>query len=165
MLIKPIPLGIENWISYNPMTGDFTWKRSPAPRCPIGSTAGCIDISKGYYNIKFSGNKYRAHRIAWYLCYSIDPKDCIDHKNGIRHDNRLRNLRLASKSQNACNRSITKGASGIKGVSWHKVTQKWRVRIRINNTVSFDGYYDSLEQAEKIAIAKRLEFHGEFANS
>lgn len=163
-MAKPIPPAIRDWINYNPETGEFIWRRSPANNVPQGSVAGFLSAD-GYYNIRFNKSIYKAHRIAWYLIYNTDPVVEIDHKNEIKNDNRLVNLRLATSSENQYNRSIrSNNTSGIKGVSWHERAGKWQVQIRKDSKVVFTGHYHSLEQAEKIAIAKRLEFHGEFAN-
>lgn len=55
----------------------------------------------------------------------------IDHVNGNGSDNRRKNLRYVTNRQNAQNRHINK-SSQYPGVSWHKQSQKWRMRIRIN---------------------------------
>lgn len=72
------------------------WRRWNAQRA--GQSAGFVDRS-GYIRIGLDGNKYAAHRVIWVLCKGNDPSDTLDHINGVKHDNRLSNLRVATSSQ------------------------------------------------------------------
>lgn len=89
----------------------------------------------------------------------------IDHKNSVRTDNRITNLREASKSANSCNTNMkSDNTSGVKGVFWQKNRKKWLVQIQVNRELKYLGYFTSKEEAEAAARAAREEFHGEFAN-
>jgi len=53
----------------------------------------------------------------------------VDHIDGNKKNNRIENLREATKSQNAMNQKVsTRNTSGIKGVMWHKRDKKWFVQ-------------------------------------
>lgn len=61
--------------------------------------AGYVSItvreSKGVYRTRF------VHRLVWEAFNGEIPKNLeINHKNGIKHDNRLENLELVTKSEN-----------------------------------------------------------------
>jgi hypothetical protein len=89
----------------------------------------------------------------------------VDHINMDRSDNRIENLRLATRSQNMMNMPAhADSKSGVKGVSWREDTKKWAVRVTIGGGVykSF-GCYDDLELAELVAQEAREKYHGEFA--
>jgi hypothetical protein len=61
--------------------------------------------SNGYLRIKVNDTHYRVHRIAWKMYYGEDPpknRD-IDHINRDKTDNRIANLRVATRSQNINN--------------------------------------------------------------
>ncbi len=88
----------------------------------------------------------------------------VDHVNGNGLDNRKCNLRVCSPSQNQHNKRKQKNnKSGIKGLSWHKKTGKWRADVTINyKRVSIGVFACKLEAT--IALAKAREIlHGEFA--
>lgn len=56
-----------------------------------------------------------------------------DHANRNRADNRKSNLRKATAEENARNSSLaSNNTSGIIGVQWHKISQKWQIRINYN---------------------------------
>ena len=88
----------------------------------------------------------------------------IDHKNGNIFDNRKENLRKCTNSENQMNASISKrNTSGYKGVSWDKNLNKWRVCIKIKESVVTLGYFVSKIEAAEIYNKKAHETFGEFA--
>ena len=83
------------------------------------------------------------------MTYGYIPK-YIDHRNEIRSDNWIDNLRECSKAQNGMNRGPQKNnKSGFKGVSWHKPYSKWVARIRYNDKYSNLGYFEDKVDAAK----------------
>ena len=66
--------------------------------------------SNGYLRIKINGTHYRVHRIVWKMHYGVDPLSGldIDHINRDKTDNRINNLRLATRKENIDNRTINK---------------------------------------------------------
>ena len=88
----------------------------------------------------------------------------IDHKNGIRHDNRLCNLREATRFQNQQNLGISiRNTSGFMGVSYHKVTAQWRASIRTDHGHKHLGYFDTPEAAAAAYRAAANRNRGEFS--
>ena len=64
-------------------------------------------MRNGYlgFTITFNGKKYctLAQRVVWALCYDQLPTLTIDHINGDKRDNHIRNLREVSQSGNMLN--------------------------------------------------------------
>jgi hypothetical protein len=121
--------------------------------------------SDGYRRGKIFGNLHLAHRIVWILSNSEIPKKMdIDHVSGVRGDNRLKNLRLASRSQNRANTCVSASStSGIKGVHWHKATQKWAAVIRVSGKQKHLGFFFKISEAEAAYLAAAEEYQGQFA--
>ena len=131
-----------------------------------------INQWKWYYGGGYAGrNKKRTKGIPRGLslhCFIMGkPSDGleVDHIDGNKLNNQKSNLRIATRSQNAMNVGITKrNKSGYKGVSWHKCSNKWEVRIRINGKKLHLGLFINKEDAAKAYNDAAKLHHGEFAN-
>lgn len=126
----------------------------------------CRGVGFYAYRTEFSDGKRIAvpmHRQV--LGLSRDDPRFGDHVNRVGIDNRRRNLRPATPSQNQFN-SVNKGTtSGRKGVNWSKSKKKWIVRINANRMVIDLGSSESFEEACAIRQAGEKKYHGEFACS
>ena len=92
----------------------------------------------------------------------------IDHINRNTLDNRLCNLRFATRSQNSVNvNSHYNSSSNYLGVSidkWSYKTNRFRSQIRYNNKVILLGCYLNEIEAAKAYNEAAIKYHGEFAN-
>jgi hypothetical protein len=151
---------VRNLFEYR--DGELFWKVFTSPSAPIGSKVGHL-ASDGYIQTHIKRKFYRNHRIIFLYHHGYLPQ-YIDHIDGNRSNNQIENLREATKHQNGCNTKINKNnTSGVKGVSWHKKTKKWYVRVSIHRKSISIGYYDSLEDAKIAMIEARNKHHGKYA--
>ena len=113
---------------------------------------------KGYVLLYYKKQQYLAHRIAWYLHYGVDPGDAeVEHINQKRDDNRICNLRLATRAENSWN------VKDYKGWYFYKRTGKWGAKIQLHNKQIHIGYFLTVEEAKAAYYAKAVELRGEFA--
>jgi hypothetical protein len=90
----------------------------------------------------------------------------VDHRDGNGLNNRRKNLRLSTNSQNLCNRgSQRNGTSGFKGVTRHKLAGKWMAQIKQNGRRHYLGLFDKPEDAAAAYKTAAEALHGEFARS
>ena len=145
---------------YDKDTGLITRKIDSGKRWKAGQICG-NKTHQGYVEIKIDGVICGAHRIAWMLHYQQNPPKFIDHVNRDGTDNRIVNLRAATKSQNGANRTaLSNNTYGFKGC--YRVGNKWRVQCRVNCKLHNLGYFDDIEDA-KAAYNKFAALHfGEF---
>lgn len=153
---------LKELLHYDKDSGEFTWKVSPSPHVKEGMTAGWVD-GAGYITISLFRTSYKAHNLAWLYVNGDWPKDFLDHINRVRSDNRINNLREATRAQNGWNRKFNKNnTSGFKGVSYFKPLRKWRAAIDCNYERIHLGYFDKKEEAGAAYKEAALRLHGEF---
>ena len=149
---------LKNKFDY--VDGDLIYKDGRS----AGKAAGTISTSHGYRNLHVEGKLYLAHRMIYLYCHGYLPP-VIDHIDTDKLNNRIENLRPATMEQNGYNSRMGKNnTSGIKGVSWHKVTGKWQVRLRVKGKQLWLGCYDDIKDAQAVMKRYREQLHGEFTN-
>jgi hypothetical protein len=90
----------------------------------------------------------------------------VDHANGNKLDNRLCNLRVATRTQNNANARTRKHSkSGIKGVRFHKLNKRWQARIRCAGKQLHLGYFDTPQMAAEAYSRAASSLFGEFART
>lgn len=152
---------LRELLDYDPETGVFVW-RVDKGRSKKGKAAGYID-RRGYRKITIDGAVYAAHRLAWFYVHGEWPGE-LDHINLNKVDNRIDNLREATRTQNYANRPALRiSASGVKGVSWHKKTGKWVAQISASHRKYHLGLFETKGEAAKAYEEAARRHFGEFA--
>lgn len=86
----------------------------------------------------------------------------VDHQNGNTLDNRRSNLRVATASENAMNRSKAVATSSqYRGVT--RVRNKWQAIITAGGRQTYLGMYSSEAEAAKAYDLAAVRIHGAFA--
>lgn len=154
---------LKELFKYEPETGNFIRiKRSLNNKFDIGTIAGRLN-QNGYVNIKINDKLYKVHRLAWLYTYGVWPIEFIDHINGIKHDNRLCNLREATRADNGKNRIRFKSnISGFVGVSWYPRYNKWHSCITVDKKKMSLGYHLEINDAVNAYHEAATKYFGEF---
>ena len=142
--------------------GHLWWVKPTAKRVRVGQQFGCY--SNGYRIGALKGKTYCEHRLVWLYHYGAWPKGHIDHINGVRDDNRIENLREATRQQNSFNRKSFGKTSEYKGVSWDKPGKKWRSQYTLAGKVHYLGLYETEEEAAEVYCKATEHLHKEYAN-
>jgi hypothetical protein len=90
----------------------------------------------------------------------------VDHIGGddTTNDNRKSNLRITTNSQNLMNRGLQKNnTSGVTGVSWNKLGNKWEAYIKINKKIIHLGRYAEKEDAINARKKAERKYFGEYS--
>jgi hypothetical protein len=146
--------------SYNARTGVLRWKIRPTSNVAIGTIAGCLD-RRGYRYVRLDRQLLLAHRIVWALHYGIWPRGDIDHRNLDKGDNRIANLRLASRARNMANAPRRKGLP--KGCYQLEGRQRWYSQIKIDGKIKRLGTFATAKEAAVAFKREHLVVHGEFS--
>lgn len=152
---------LKELLKYNSDTGLFYWKERRSG-IRYYNPAGHHHRASGYITINIVKAKYRAHRLVWLYVYGYMP-EFVDHINGVRHDNRLCNLREATTMQNMQNISLhSSNTTGFKGVDFVKRDSKYRARCRVNG-IRYDlGKFNTAIEASNAYNEFAKKHHGEF---
>ena len=145
-------------LQYDPNTGIVSWRGGRRGVRP-GEIAGTVG-DQGYIIVRFMGRRLRAHRLAWRLHYGEWPVDRLDHRNGLQHDNRIANLRMATAAENKQNESKPRAdnISGRRGVSpIHG--GKFRAGIRAHGKSHHLGVFATPEEAHAAYLLAKRELH------
>lgn len=89
-----------------------------------------------------------AHRVIYVLAHGDIPEGMeIDHRDGVRHNNWLSNIRLATREQNSQNKL---GATGVcKYPPSRRGMKMYYARLRVNGVVKFLGSFLTRAEAEQ----------------
>lgn len=162
---------------YDPDTGLFTWRERPPSHFKTigawkvwnkryaGKPALAAPDKNGYPTGAINGRTVYAHRIAWAIYYGEWPEKTVDHINRKKADNRIKNLRLATMSEQGMNMSHMRGCSSrFRGVSWFRGTSRWSAQINVRGSRIHIGYFLDEVDAAKAYDKAASERFGKFAN-
>ncbi len=156
---------LRELFGYDKETGDFILLINRRKGL-IGSRVRGTRNEKGYLFIGIDGKKYRSHRLVWMYHHGAWPADELDHINGVRDDNRIENLREASRQDNMRNRRIDhRNTSGTSGVYFLEKKRKWCARITVSRVGVHLGLFKSKEDAIAARLKAEKEIFGEFRRS
>jgi len=161
---------LKEALSYNPDTGEFTWRERPESHfienCKFfkswntkfaGTIAGSVSV-KGYSVIGIENKSHPSHRLAWIYTYGSEPSE-IDHINHVKTDNRISNLREVTHHENTKNITMrSDNTSGFTGVSWFKRDKVWTVHININGKSKNMGYHQNLSDAVLARVNAEIKY-------
>lgn len=149
---------VRERLDYDPATGVF-WRKAPSPAA--GRVISYVQ-SRGYIQISLGKRRFLGHRLAWLLVYGRWPVAEIDHINGDRTDNRIANLREATRQSNQENQRRAPShnrSSGLLGASWSKKQKRWQSYIGVNGKKRGLGYYATPEEAHEAYLTAKRQLH------
>lgn len=168
-------------IKYDPTTGKLYWRRRSVEMFRDGKYSAervCRTFNSTYAGKEaftassrfghkigiVDGHPLQCGRVAWAIHYGKWPERFIDHINGDPSDNRIVNLREASRAQNNLNTKVrSDNTSGYKGVSRVSPSGKWVANIRVNGRKRSLGTFATRESAYAAYCEAAKCFHGDFA--
>lgn len=140
---------IKHHWAFDDDSGEFYWEVPTSVRVKKGDLVGTLR-SDGYISTQFYGKNYKVHRLVWLWHHGCLPKHTIDHINGVRHDNRINNLRDVTDAVNGANDCMhADNSSGCKGVAFDPkyAAKPWRVQISRQGVVVVRKHFANKEEA------------------
>jgi hypothetical protein len=153
---------LRECLSYDADTGVLRWKTKPSKNVAAGDIAGCRD-HRGYWLVRLDRQLLLGHRVAWALHHGEWPERDLDHINADKSDNRLVNLRLATRTQNIANAPAYNRNGMPKGCYQLKGRRRWYSRIRIDGKYKQLGTFATAQEAAEAFEREHRAAHGDFS--
>lgn len=148
-----------NVLDYAPSTGAFTWKVRSSNRTHVGDRAGAV-VGNGRRFIMIDGEKFQAHRLAWFYVRGVWPEGDLRQINGDYDDCSIDNLKEMSRIEAARERDVgTTNTSGHKGVS-PAPKGGWKASITCNYKQVNLGIFPTKEEAIEMQVAATAMMEG-----
>lgn len=143
-----------NWHEHYDYKDGKLYRKYQNHNHPAGKECGWIDV-RGYVRTKLFSKMTFAHRVIWEMHNGDVPEGMeIDHINGVKHDNRIENLRCVDRWVNCKNMAKGKdNKSGQTGVSYVESRNVWVVSIQVNK---FTHNHTCDTKDEAISIARSI---------
>lgn len=151
---------LRELLAYDRETGVFRWIAKAASNTVVGAVAGSLR-NTGYLSVQIDRQSHLCHRLAWLDEHGFFPKDVIDHRNGVRTDNRIENLRDVPRRVNSQNikRAHAGSVTGLLGAHFHRPSGRFIATIRVDGGPMHLGYFESAEEAHCAYIAAKRRLH------
>lgn len=178
----PTPEQLRQLLRYEPETGKLFWREQTTPEYfqdggksarhsmnawnskYAGKEAFTATTKSGHLRGRIAGRGLLAHRVIWAMHVGTWDFALVDHRDLDPANNRLKNLREATKRQNGTNRLPKAGSSSrFLGVGWYKAAKKWKAAISVDNKSIYLGAFQTEEEAAMAYDLAAKEMHGEFA--
>lgn len=147
---------LRQCFDYDPSTGILRWRERPPEHFKnsrawiawnakhFGKPVGWAS-QRGYLYTQVHRHKFLVSRIIWKMVYGADPIE-IDHIDRNSRNNRLDNLRNATRIQNGQNKIKPVGRCGFTGVAMTD-NGKYRAHIKDGPKMRHLGVFDTAEAA------------------
>lgn len=162
---------LKEAFKYCNKTGKLYWKKRPLSHFNnqhrmnninskfYAKEAFTYETNDGYKQGSIFGVSALLHRVIYKYHFGYLP-DLIDHADRNTSNNRIENLRVLSKSENALNSKKIRpdNKTGVKGVSLDKRTGKFRAYINHLKKRYELGCFKEIESAIKARLKAEIKF-------
>ena len=149
---------LKDFLSYDSVSGLFIWKTARGGKAIKDSLAGTLD-QDGYIRIRFNGESWAAHHLAWWFVYGELPSFQIDHIDENKTHNAIHNLRDGTGSVQNLNKSkprVDNKSTGFKGVTVHKRTpNRFMASLTYQGKRKYLGSFSTPEEAHQVYIREK----------
>jgi len=146
-MLKPLFTGsVHDLLRYE--DGRLFWRSDVARRSRAGDEAGSL-TGAGYWQISYRYIMHRRHRVIYYM-HTGELPDLIDHIDRDKSNDRIENLRPASKSLNVHNSTYIKGMVPYRGVTFNKNKNKYQAELTVDGRRMYLGRFETAEEAHLV---------------
>jgi hypothetical protein len=152
---------IRDALDYNPASGLFVWKISPAKNVKAGSVAGGESDGRGYRYIRFNGEEFTDSRLAWFYMTGSWPERRVRFKDGNPNNCKFKNLTLFSGIGGGFDFKSKDGKNAYLRAYRSKLPEQQKSRaLRDSFGITLEEYNSMLDaQSGVCAICNQAETH------
>lgn len=143
--------------------GELIYKVRTACRVQIGRKAG-VAGNHGYLCVRLAYTLYQVHNLIWLWHYGVWPKSGheLDHRDENKLNNRINNLREATRVQNSYNKPVRRDSgTGLKGVYANR-RGTFDAYAKLDGKRTYLGAHPTAEAASEVYQTFARSHHGEF---
>lgn len=151
-------------LAYDPASpSGLVWATHKGGNACLGKPAGGLAGPDGYYKVHLGVRYVMAHRVVWELHNGPIPAGLeVDHRDLNKQNNRIENLRLATRSDNRCNTApYASNKEGVKGLHYSEKNKCWVGRVEYKGK-RYERARVNREEVVKWIAETRERLHGEF---
>lgn len=153
---------VRRLFKYDPDEGILRWNVR-GQGIQFGEPAGSSSTPNGHLNVAIGGKDIFVARVIWLYMTGNWPPRLVDHIDRNKQNNKWKNLRLATKSQNSMNSKVrSDNTTGHKGIFLNK-NGTYHAYINVDGRRFSLGFGLTLEQAIEARQKAEAQYHGEFA--
>lgn len=147
---------LNRWLVYDSQGGTLTWLRTHNGKAVAGSTANRWRAGSGM-RVRLNGIEHQMARLCWKMAHGINPVHRIYFLDGDHRNHRIENLIDAGCAPAKRDTKYKNNTSGFRGVYLDTRCGKYDVKISVDGKKIHVGRYDTIEQANAVAIDYRAE--------
>lgn len=153
---------LSSLFKYDPKTGHLIRRVTRSANAKAGDVVGSLD-GRGYLHVNILNRFVRVHRIVFFLRWRWAPSE-VDHRDNDKLNNRISNLRAATRRQNSGNSSLGRNnTSGYRGVSFSSRSKMWHAQIKVNGRQTYLGRFSTPVEAARCYDRAARKHFGRFA--
>lgn len=150
---------VKEVFGYDEQKGILIRKKHPRWGTNYNRPVGIVPSSHGYGRVFIGDIECSAHQVIWLWVYGTYAAE-IDHIDNDRMNNRISNLREASRLENMHNKTMySNNTSSFPGVGWHSRDKVWAARIQVGGKRIHLGYFDDINDAITAYMLGKIEHH------
>jgi hypothetical protein len=164
---------LRKLFDYDPVTGVLTHRNRlreafPSKRAWLtwqtryaGKPAGWKNKDAWTVTVTDAGIKHKilAHRLIWAIAHGCWPAEQIDHRNGNPSDNRLDNIREATRAENGQNLPPVSTRGTCFDGSTRGLKRRWRAYIKVDKKQRWLGAFATREEAHAAYLTAKAKLH------
>ncbi len=151
-------------LGYDQQAGALIWLKTLSVRGPAGKVAGGLRPD-GRRQIRIDGTLYLTSRLVWFWHHGEFPPLEVDHANCDPLDNRIENLRLATRKLNEANKRPYGKLGYPKGVYYDVRRGNYHARVKTNGRFTYLGAFSTPDAASAAYAVAAKKVFGEFARA